>query len=80
MLHLLGVKRLPALLTTGLSLEEIGIPRYEIANCEPLHDLKNVINHLLNELPHHLDDMQPELKEKITTFCNLVTSKLMTGN
>ena len=46
----LGVKRPPALLCTGRS-EDV-IADYEDAMTEPLHDFKNVINHVFEELPH----------------------------
>ena len=62
-----GVIRLPALLTTGHTLEEIGCPLYEILQCEPLHDLKNVITHLMTELPHQIED--GALKRAVNEFC-----------
>ena len=58
---------MPALLSTGLSLEEIGCPDYEIAVCEPLHDIKNMVHHILTELPDQI--RKPELKAKIKAFC-----------
>ena len=64
---IIGVIRLPALLTTGLTLKEIGCPLYEISQCEPLHDLKNLITHLMNELPHQIED--GTLKNRVKEFC-----------
>lgn len=61
-----GVRRLPAILTTGCSLKEVGCERYEVALCDPLHDFKNLICHLLTELPHHVQDAQ--LKLEISKF------------
>lgn len=74
--YLIGVTQLPALITTGLTLREIGIPHYEIANCEPLHDLKNCIFNLLTELPHQIDDVQNPLQDIISKFCSTVLSRL----
>ncbi|CAC5405297.1 unnamed protein product [Mytilus coruscus] len=31
------------------------VEKYEISNCEPLHDITNVVQNLLTELPCHLD-------------------------
>ena len=64
---LTGVIRPPALLTTKLTLLDIGCPKYEIAMCEPLHDFKNVIERLLTELPLHITDAT--LKADIAAFC-----------
>ena len=62
-----GVRRLPALLSTGLELKDIGCPEYEILACEPLHNLKNLIAHLLAELPHQVTE--PALKRRVKEFC-----------
>ena len=63
----IGIQRLPALLSTGEALADIGCSNYEISTCEPLHDLKNMIHHILNELPHHITN--PQLRQQIKNFC-----------
>lgn len=50
----LGVKRPPALLIGGTDMLldlPVALQHYEISMCEPLHDLKNVINRVMKELP-----------------------------
>ena len=69
----LGVIRLPALLTTGLSLHEVGCERYEIATCEPLHDIKNTIHNVLSEMPARVANTQ--LKAEIQQFCENVLGR-----
>ena len=67
-LQSLGVKSLPALLTTGLSLADIGCESYELSTCEPLHDLMTMIYNILQELPAHVETKM--LKEEIKTVCD----------
>lgn len=53
-----GVSRVPALLLTNStqSLSSLGLERYEVVACEPLHDLKGHIINLITELPHILQE------------------------
>lgn len=75
-LNVLGIRRAPALLTTGESLEAIGLVDYEIATCEPLHDLKNCIQHIMEELPI-VKYNNKDLGVKNAKFCK---DKLGEGN
>ena len=56
-----------ALLTKGTTLEDICCQEYEVANCEPLHDLKNVIHIILNEFAIIVE--QKELRRQVQEFC-----------
>ncbi len=49
-----GAQRVPSLLVTNpcQSLEELNLSKYAVVDCEPLHDLKGHLQHLLSELPH----------------------------
>ena len=38
-----------------------------------MHDLKNLITHILTELPHHIEDST--LQKVIKEFCGKVLSK-----
>ena len=51
-----GVQRVPALLAfePRSDLSRFALNRFQIMPCEPLHDLKGHISHVLTELPHHL--------------------------
>jgi len=51
-----GVRRLPALASTKMSLAELQCASYEVCGCEPLHDLKNLISVLMEELPYQIQD------------------------
>ena len=66
--------RLPALLTCGDTLSEIGCSDYEISLCEPLHDLKNTISTILDEMPAVIEDQR--LQTAIRDFCKQLTGKL----
>ena len=52
-----GVQRVPTLLTLcpTQSLTSLNIQKYEVIDCEPLHDLKGHLYNLLPEIPHLLD-------------------------
>lgn len=39
-----------------LTAAELGIPKYEVLGCEPLHDITNVVQNLKSELPNNIDD------------------------
>ena len=52
-----GVQRVPTLLTLcpTQSLTSLNIQKYQVIDCEPLHDLKGHLYNLLPEIPHLLD-------------------------
>lgn len=62
-----GVRR-PAALWCVDENEQLDIPDYEIALIEPLHDFKNVINRVLAEVPHSVED--PQIKKELTNILN----------
>ena len=53
-----GIRRVPIILmhTPSKSLSEIGLPNYEFSMVEPMHDIANHIEHVLEEIPHHLKE------------------------
>lgn len=53
-----GIARPPALccLDPTKTTSHLNIDSYEVLACEPLHDLTNVIQNLIQELPHHVGD------------------------
>ena len=61
------------MLTTGESLESLGINQYEIAFCEPLHDLKNIITNILLELPEQLPSgpLQKTIKKQCDSWMGM---------
>ena len=62
-----GLAQLPALLTEGHSIHELGLDEYEIATCEPLHDLKNLINLIFDEV--HWQVNNKRLQKSLKQFC-----------
>lgn len=70
-----GIARPPALccLHPLKSTSKLNIKYFEILACEPLHDLTNVIQNLIQELPHHVGEnkqdsyilVKPQLEIKI---------------
>lgn len=62
-----GVVRPPALCCEDptRSVEDLHIDSYEVLACEPLHDLTNVTQNLIQELPHHVPD---ESKQEFLAF------------
>ena len=60
-----GAQRVPSLLITD--------PEYTILNCEPLHDLKGHLKHLLTELPYILHGEPLELCQELLE--NVLISK-----
>jgi hypothetical protein len=40
------------------SSKELYIDDYEILGCEPLHDITNIIQHLIEELPYHIENLE----------------------
>ena len=65
-----GVQRVPALLFSSpeSSLTSLGLERYEITACEPLHCVSNHIKNIYEELPSHL------IKEERMEFQNAITT------
>ncbi|VDI28834.1 Hypothetical predicted protein [Mytilus galloprovincialis] len=57
-----GISRPPALMIPEphLPTENINIPSYEILCTEPLHDLTNVIQNIIAELPYHIQDKEAQ--------------------
>ena len=55
-----GICRPPALMLTNpqKSTEEHNIDGYEVMQCEPLPDICNVVQHIIEELPHHVGDQR----------------------
>ena len=53
-----GVSRPPALMlrNPNMSAAQLNIRSYEILGCEPMHDISNVIQNIITELPYHTDD------------------------
>lgn len=50
-----GIQRPTALLTENM--DDISfLSSYEILACEPLHDITNVVQNVINELPSHIDN------------------------
>uniref|UniRef100_A0A8W8L0T5 Uncharacterized protein n=1 Tax=Magallana gigas TaxID=29159 RepID=A0A8W8L0T5_MAGGI len=49
-----GIQRPPALLSSDIHF--LSLSRYEIPPCEPLHDLSNIVQNLITELPTHIED------------------------
>ena len=63
-----GTTRLPALLhksdNCDVSVEELNIEKYEVLYFEALHCSMNHIKNLLQELPHHITDIDTLIKLK----------------
>jgi hypothetical protein len=55
-----GICRPPALMLKSptKSSKELYIDDYEILGCEPLHDITNIIQHLIEELPYHIENLE----------------------
>lgn len=57
-----GIQRPPALICPSFHSNSYKlVENYEVSNCEPLHDITNVVQNLLTELPCHL---QPAVLQK----------------
>ena len=52
-----GVQRVPTILTLDPKqpLSMLNLQKYEVIDCEPLHDMKGHLYNLLPEIPHLLD-------------------------
>ena len=65
-----GAKRVPTLLNLNptQTLESLNLSRYEVLDCEPLHDLKGHLYNLLPEIPHLLPTrLQNECQKLLDT-------------
>ena len=73
-----GTTRVPALLygDMQLSLEELNLDQYEVLFFEPLHCCLNHIAHVLQELPHHITDVDTLVTLKETLSIALRKDKL----
>lgn len=49
-----GIQRPPPLLSSDI--HSLSLSKYEIPPCEPLHDLTNIVQNLITELPSHIKD------------------------
>ena len=69
-----GAQRVPTLLILNPTqpLSSLNLPRYEVLDCEPLHDLKGHLSNLLPEIPHLLP---PGLKEQCQQLLNSTIQK-----
>ncbi|CAC5375195.1 unnamed protein product [Mytilus coruscus] len=59
---------LPSPTLSEKSLTESNISCYEVLPCEPLHDISNVIQNIIQELSHHVK--QNSTKLELEKFCN----------
>ncbi len=69
-----GAQRVPTLLVCNptQSLDSLNLSQYEILDCEPLHDLKGHISHILEEIPHLLS---PPLRLECTSIIETTVPK-----
>ena len=53
-----GIVRPPALMLSHpkKSSSELNIGQYEVLGCEPLHDITNLVQNVITELPNHIKD------------------------
>ena len=69
-----GMNRPAALLCPSLinnePVSKVNCEHYEINTFEPLHDITNVVQNLLTELPHHMES--PELQKQYQKFSDLI--------
>ena len=69
-----GIQRPAALICPSLfnddTLSTLNCQHYEISNCEPSHDITNVVQNLLTELPHHIPSSS--LQKEYQTFCEFM--------
>lgn len=54
-----GIQRPPAYFTTTPDVSDL-IETYDIPPCEPLHDIANIVQNLITELPNHIDDQDTQ--------------------
>ena len=65
-----GISRPPALLMDSpeKTSQEMNLEMYEIMACEPLHDICNVVQNVITELPYHVEDKK--VKSELEKFCS----------
>ena len=63
-----GLQRVPALLafTPTARLDRYALEDYQVMPCEPLHDLKGHVSHILTELPRHVPKEAGDRIKEIT--------------
>ncbi|KAK3734075.1 hypothetical protein QZH41_019813 [Actinostola sp. cb2023] len=72
-----GTTKLPALLYgTELTLSDLNLQDYEVLFVEPLHCCLNHISNILQELPHHIQDVNSLIVLKETMSVSLNKNKL----
>lgn len=71
-----GIQRPPALMTDDLSksASTLGIPDYEVLGCEPLHDITNIVQNIITELPYHIESKDVQ-KEFENFYINTISEK-----
>jgi hypothetical protein len=63
---LTGIQRPPALMTAD-DISDL-LEKYEIPPCEPLHDITNVVQNIITELPCHIENLETQKEfEKFQT-------------
>ena len=67
-----GIKRPPALLCTTEDNQD-SLADYEILCLEPLHEIKNIINNIFNELCNVIEDQ--DLKNSVEQHINVLKGK-----
>lgn len=71
-----GSTRLPALLHYNASIQDLNLESYEVLCFEALHCLMNHIKDILQELPHHITDIDTLIKLKEILSVQLSKEKL----
>ncbi|KAI8511914.1 AP-5 complex subunit zeta-1 [Branchiostoma belcheri] len=68
--HLAGVSNVPALLygDQHRTVDELNLGQYEIAPCEALHNSKEHIKNILEELPNHLCDKDKAAMKEVAAM------------
>ncbi|CAC5356745.1 unnamed protein product [Mytilus coruscus] len=63
-----GIVRPPALMLSHpkKSSSELNIGQYEVLGCEPLHDITNLVQNVITELPNHIKD--PAVQKQFQHF------------
>ncbi|CAG2211878.1 unnamed protein product [Mytilus edulis] len=66
--ELKGIQRPPALMCHNPQnpADTINCSKYEVLACEPLHDITNIVQHIIMELPHHIQNS--EVKKQLEKF------------
>ena len=58
-IELKGIQRPPSFFTAPPYLSDL-VQNYEIPPCEPLHDITNIVQNLITEIPCHIDDQSTQ--------------------